>query len=195
MKRRSILKGLTLAPLALGASSIKSIASNVLVNENNVLNELGIRTFINAAGTLTYMSGSLMHPEVVKTITQSSTHFCMMDELQDKVGESIASMVHAEAATVTSGAFSAMTLGLAGILTGNDLKKVEQLPHLAGTGMKSEVICQKSHDERYNHAFLITGCTIVTVETMEELEKAINQLVYQLYGLTEEEIKIVEGGK
>ena len=74
MKRRSILKGLTLAPLALGASSIKSIASNVLVNENNVLNELGIRTFINAAGTLTYMSGSLMHPEVVKTITQSSTH-------------------------------------------------------------------------------------------------------------------------
>ena len=195
MKRRSILKGLTLAPLALGASSIKSIASNVLVNENNVLNELGIRTFINAAGTLTYMSGSLMHPEVVKTITQSSTHFCMMDELQDKVGESIASMVHAEAATVTSGAFSAMTLGLAGILTGNDLKKVEQLPHLAGTGMKSEVICQKSHDERYNHAFLNTGCTIVTVETMEELEKAINQLVYQLYGLTEEEIKIVEGGK
>jgi hypothetical protein len=27
------------------------------------------------------------------------------------------------------------------------------------------------------------------------LEKAIDQLVYQLYGLTEEEIKIVEGGK
>jgi adenine-specific DNA-methyltransferase len=28
-----------------------------------------------------------------------------------------------------------------------------------------------------------------------ELEKAIDQLVYKLYGLTEEEIKIVEGGK
>ena len=27
------------------------------------------------------------------------------------------------------------------------------------------------------------------------LEKEIYQLVYQLYGLTEEEIKIVEGGK
>jgi hypothetical protein len=27
------------------------------------------------------------------------------------------------------------------------------------------------------------------------LEKEIDQLVYQLYGLTEEEIKIVEGGK
>jgi len=174
MKRRSILKGLTLGPLAIGASSIKSIAATTSINESNLLNELGVRTFINAAGTLTYMSGSLMHPEVVKAIQASSTHFCMMDELQDKIGENIAAMVHSEAATVTSGAFSAMTLGLAGILTGNDLKKVEQLPHLAGTGMKSEVICQKSHDERYNHAFLNTGCTIVTVETIEELEKAIN---------------------
>lgn len=33
----------------------------------------------------------------------------MLDELQDKVGEQIAKMTHAEAATVTSGAFSAMT--------------------------------------------------------------------------------------
>ncbi len=183
MKRRSILKGLTLAPLVIGASSIKSIAATASVNENNLLNELGVRTFINAAGTLTYMSGSLMHPEVVKTIKDSSTHFCMMDELQDKVGENIAALVHSEAATVTSGAFSAMTLGLAGILTGNDLKKVEQLPHLAGTGMKSEVICQKSHDERYNHAFLNTGCTIVTVETLEELEKAINEKTAMLHFL------------
>ena len=114
-----------------------------------------------------------MHPEVVKTIREAANHFCMMDELQDKVGELIAEMVHAEAATVTSGAFSAMTLGLAGILTGLDLKKVEQLPHLQGTGMKTEVICQKSHDERYNHAFLNTGCTIVTVETLAELENAM----------------------
>jgi hypothetical protein len=28
-----------------------------------------------------------------------------------------------------------------------------------------------------------------------ELEKAIDDLVYQLYGLTEEEITIVEGGR
>jgi seryl-tRNA(Sec) selenium transferase len=91
------------------------------------------------------------------------------------VGEKIAKMVHAEAATVTCGAFSALTMGLAGVLTGMDLKKVEQLPHLSGTGMKSEVICQKSHDERYNHAFLNTGCTMVLLERVEDLEKAINE--------------------
>jgi L-seryl-tRNA(Ser) seleniumtransferase len=95
--------------------------------------------------------------------------------LQDKVGERIAAMVHAESAVVTSGAFSALTLGLAGVLTGMDLKKVEQLPHLDGTGMKSEVICQKGHEIVYNHAFQNTGCRIVMVETVADLEKAINE--------------------
>ena len=183
MKRRDILKGLTIAPLALGAAPLNSFAGSHLFKDSNLFNEIGVRTFINAAGTLTYMSGSLMHPEVVKTIREAANHFCMMDELQDKVGELIAEMVHAEAATVTSGAFSAMTLGLAGILTGLDLKKVEQLPHLQGTGMKTEVICQKSHDERYNHAFLNTGCNIVTVETLAELENAINDKTAMLHFL------------
>jgi len=31
-------------------------------------------------------------------------------------------------------------------------------------------------------------------EKVKELEKEIDQLVYKLYGLTEEEIKIIEGG-
>ena len=30
---------------------------------------------------------------------------------------------------------------------------------------------------------------------VKEMEREINQMVYQLYGLTEEEIRIVEGGK
>jgi seryl-tRNA(Sec) selenium transferase len=95
--------------------------------------------------------------------------------LQDKVGEKVAALVHAEAAVVTAGAFSGLSLGLAGILTGMDLKKVEQLPHLEGTGMKSEVICQKGHDIVYNHAFRNTGCKIVHVESMADAERAINE--------------------
>jgi len=64
---------------------------------------------------------------------------------------------------------------LAGVLTGMDQKKVEQLPHLEGTGLKSEVICQKGHEIVYNHAFLNTGCKIITVETVEDVEKAISE--------------------
>lgn len=184
MRRRDIMKFIAATPLAgpLLVSVLSGISESAAgepkhdaITKRNLFKELGIRTFINAAGTLTYMTGCLMQDEVVATINSTSKDFCMLDEVQDKVGERIAAMVHSEAATVTSGAFSGLTMGLAGILTGMDLKKVEQLPHLEGTGMKSEVICQKSHDERYNHAFLNTGCTMVLVESVADLEKAINE--------------------
>ena len=181
MKRRNLLKTLSTLPLA-GAFSV-SEAALAVKKQRDVISELGIRSFINAAGTLTYMSGCIMRDEVVETIESTSKQFCMIDEVQDKVGEKIAKMVHAEAAMVTCGAFSAMTLGLAGVLTGTDVNKVEQLPHLEGTSMKSEVICQKSHNERYNHAFLNTGCKVIEVETAEDLEKAINDKTALLHFL------------
>ena len=178
MQRRELIKNLTVLPLAggiIGAGIPLGDAKAAPPPRRDLFKELGVRTFINAAGTLTFMTGSLMHDYVVETIQQTSKDFCLLDELQDKVGERIAQMVHSEAAVVTSGAFSALTLGLAGVLTGTDQKKVEALPHLDGSGMRSEVICQKGHDIVYNHAFRNTGCKIVSIETPEELERAINE--------------------
>ena len=178
MKRRDLLKGLSLLPLTgmlptvLSSLSAKAAPS---AKKRDLFKELGVRTFINAAGTLTFMTGSLMHDYVLDAINAASKDFCLLDELQDKVGEKIATLVHSESAVVTSGAFSGMTLGLAGILTGKDLKKVEALPHLEGTGMKTEVICQKGHDIVYNHALTNTGCKMVMVETAEDLAKAVNE--------------------
>lgn len=193
MKRREILKGLSLLPVTGLVGSLDALAgpmSPAAAPKRDLFKELGVRTFINATGTLTYMTGSLMHDYVLDAINYGADHFCMLDELQDKVGERIAQMVHSESAVVTSGAFSAMTLGLAGILTGMDLKKVEALPHLEGTGMKSEVICQKAHDIVYNHAFINTGCKIVAIETVEELERAINEKTALMHFLN-----IADGGK
>jgi L-seryl-tRNA(Ser) seleniumtransferase len=162
------------APLAVAAVD-NDTSETAAAPKRDLFKELDVRTFINAAGTLTYMTGSLMQDEVLDAINYGAKEFCLLDELQDKVGVKIAQMTHAESAVVTSGAFSAMTLGLAGILTGMDQKKVEMLPHLAGTGMKTEVICQKAHDIVYNHALTNTGCKIIQVETVEDVEKAINE--------------------
>ena len=187
MQRRELLKFFSLAPLAGGITAIPfqsaSAAPVPPSVKRNLFKELGVRTFINAAGTFTMMTGSLMHDYVIDAIQNSSTEFCMLDELQDKVGEKIAALVHSESAVVTSGAFSGMTLGLAGILTGMDQKKVEQLPHLDGTGMKSEVIIQKAHEIVYNHALKNTGCKLIYVETAEEAEQAINDKTALLHFL------------
>ena len=180
MNRRDLLKNLSLLPAAgIGGTFLLPESANATAPppppKRDLYRELGVRTFINAAGTYTFMTGSLMREEVVEAIQNASHEFCLLDELQDKVGEKISQWVKSESAVITSGAFAGMTLGLAGILTGMDQKKVEQLPHLQGTGMKSEVICQKAHDIGYNHALTNTGCIIVQVETAEDVEKAINQ--------------------
>jgi uncharacterized pyridoxal phosphate-dependent enzyme len=183
MKRRNLLKSLPIAGLS---ASLVNTQPNILADKSpkrNLFKELGVRTFINAAGTYTFMTGSLMHDEVVEAIRSTSHEFCLLDELQDKVGEKIAALVKSEAAVVTAGCFSAMTLGLAGVLTGTDPKKAELLPNLAGTGMKSEVIIQKGHDVGYSHALMNTGCKIVFVETIEDVEKAINDKTAMLWFL------------
>jgi uncharacterized pyridoxal phosphate-dependent enzyme len=189
MKRRDIIKGISFLPFAGGiAGSVIPVqqvkgSPAAIKRGRDLFKELGVRTFINAAGTYTFMTGSLMHDYVVDAIRSASTDFCLLDELQDKVGEKIAAMVHSEAAVVTCGAFSGLTLGLAGLLTGTDVEKVKMLPFIEGTGLKSEVLCQKAHVIDYNHALTNTGCRIIIVESVEDVEKAINEKTALLHFL------------
>jgi L-seryl-tRNA(Ser) seleniumtransferase len=175
MKRRDLIKAVSLIPFSGGIFSSKSSFAKNPLPKQDLFKELGVRTFINARGTITFMSGSLMHDYVLDAINSTSKDFCMLEELQDKVGEKIAALTHAEAAMVTSGAFSALTLGMAGILTGLDPKKAQQLPHLSGTGMKSEVIIQKKHQIHYNQALTNCGVKLVWVETPDDVDRAVNE--------------------
>lgn len=178
LDRRQLIKRLSALPLVgglIGGNALSSTArAATTLRYRDYFAELGVRTFINAAGTYTAMTGSLLRDETKDAYNYASEHYVMLDELQDKVGERIAQLVRCEAATVTSGAFSAMTFGMAGVLTGMDPKKAAQVPHLEGTGMKTEAIIQKAHNIGYAHAIRNCGVTVVTVETREELEQAIN---------------------
>lgn len=188
MKRRDVLKNISLLPLAGGVmgSLVTSKALAAPVAKRDVFAELGLRTFINAAGTYTAMTASLMPGEVMEAINQASKEYVMLDEVQDKVGAKIAGMCHAEAAMVTAGCWSAIVLGTAGVITGNDTKKVAMLPNLEGTGLKSEVIIQKSHSVGYDHAVTNTGAKLVLVETAEEAERAINDKTAMMWFLNKE---------
>ena len=173
-RRRRFLETVSTLPFVggvLGALSPSVAESAVARGGRDYFRELGVRPFINAAGTYTAMTASLMPPEVMEAIQYASGHFVMLDELHDRVGERIASLLRSEAAMVTAGAASALTLGTAGVLTGTDRKKVGALPIL--TDMKSDVIIQKSHRFGYDHAVRACGVTLVEVESSDELERAI----------------------
>ncbi|MDH5397321.1 MAG: selenocysteine synthase [Cyclobacteriaceae bacterium] len=184
--RRELLKRLSALPLVGGmfgtAVASGQVSSAVLsAPARDLFKELGVRTFINAAGTYTAMTGSLMPEEVISTIVYGTSDYVNLDELQDKVGERIAEMLDCEYATVSSGAFGAMTIGLAGVIAGMDTEKVAQMPDL--TGMKDEVIVQKAHNIGYTHALRNVGAKLVMVETAKELEKAINKQTAMLWFL------------
>ncbi|NQV75937.1 MAG: selenocysteine synthase, partial [Bacteroidetes bacterium] len=191
MKRREILKSLTILPLAgsmtAAAAPLENVFSAVApAAKRDLFAELGIRTFINAAGNYTVMSGCLMPPDVMDAISAASKKFALVDDVQEKVGVKIAEICHAEAAMVTAGCWSALMLGMAGVLTGMDTKRVSQVPNLAGTGMKTEVILQKSHSAGYDHALTQAGVKLIKVETRAEVEAAINENTAMLWFLNRE---------
>jgi uncharacterized pyridoxal phosphate-dependent enzyme len=172
-RRRRFLETLPALPLAGGALGAGSPASAAVAvaRGRDYFRELGVRPFINAAGTYTAMTASLMPREVMDAIAYASEHFVMLDELHDRVGERVATLLRCEAAMITAGAASALTLGTAGVLTGTDRKKVDALPDL--TDVKNEVIIQKSHRFGYDHAVRACGVRLVEVESSDELARAI----------------------
>jgi len=175
--RRKFLKSLSVAPAVAGLAPAAAAAAP----KRDYFKDLGVRPLINAAGTYTMFTASLMQPEVMDAINYASKHFVRLSELHDAVGKRIAQLLGAEAAMVSAGAASALTLGTAGVLTGMDQKKVLQLPDL--TGLKSEVIVQKSHRVGYDHAIRNCGVKLIEVETREELLRAINEKTAMMFFL------------
>jgi len=133
--------------------------------------KLGVTKIINAAGTYTALTASIMPPPVQAAVAQAARHPVRLAELQQKAGQYIASRLQCEAAMVCSGAASALTLGTAACMTVGNQKAVSLLP-LEVLGLKNEVIVQKTHRYGYDHAIRNCGIRFVEVETLEDYEKA-----------------------
>ena len=142
----------------------------------NPYEELGVPTVINAEGTMTVLGGSLPHPELEAVMAMAGRHFVPIADLEVAAGNRIAQMLKLPdgyTALVTSGAAAAIQSGLAGILTGDNETLIHQIPDL--TGMKSEVIIQKSHRNPFDHQLRTTGVKLVEIETREQLHRAVNE--------------------
>jgi len=142
----------------------------------NPYEELGVTTVINCEGTMTMLGGSLPHPELEAVMTMAGRHFVSIPELEVAAGKRIAEMLklpEGYTALVTSGAAAAIQSGLAGILTGGKEALIRQLPDL--TGMKSEVIIQKSHRNPFDHQLRSTGIKLIEIETLDQFRAAVNE--------------------
>ena len=138
----------------------------------SIYSRLGVRTFINAYGTLTTLSGTLLLPEVKRAMEEASQHFVPIHDLQKKVGERLSELTGAEAGFVTAGASAALCLATCAVTAGADPARIDRLPDL--TGMRNEIVIQKVHRNSYDHAFRMVGVRLVEAETADEVRNAIS---------------------
>jgi L-seryl-tRNA(Ser) seleniumtransferase len=180
-RRRTFLRALATAPaLPILASANQSVAGES-ETARDVITELGIRSFINAAGTFTALTGSLMRPEAMDAMQVASRKYVQLGELHNAVGKRIAELLGCPAALVTAGCASALSLATAACVAGSDPARIRRLPDT--TGMKSEVLVQRSHRVGYDHAIRNVGVRLIEVGTRDELEHAISPRTAMMFFL------------
>jgi uncharacterized pyridoxal phosphate-dependent enzyme len=144
----------------------------------NVYRRIGVRPFINARGTWTYLSGSLMLPEVRQAMEAAAQQFVDMFELQRAVGKRLAALSGAESAMITSGSAGAMAAATAACIAGSDPAKIWQLPDT--TGLKHEVVMLGGRIA-FDNALRLAGGKLVIAESLDELPSAINEQTAVVY--------------
>ena len=182
MNRRTWMKWAAAAPVfgviaARGLTETLAAATGKTAS-SDVYRRLGVRPFINARGTWTYLSGSLELPEVRRAMEDAAQHFVDIFELQSAAGKKLAELSGAESGMVTSGAAGAMAAATAGCLAGTDPAKIWQLPDT--TGMKSEVVMFGGRSA-FDSAIRLAGAKLMLVKDPEDLPAAMNERTAMVY--------------
>ncbi len=135
--------------------------------------KLRVTKIINAAGTYTSLTASTMPPSVQAAVARAAKHPVRLAELQKNAGEYLAQKLKCEAALVSAGAASALTLGTAGCVMLANKCGIRDIPNEV-PHMKNEVIIQKAHRYGYDQAILCCGVRFVEVGSIPEYEAAFN---------------------
>jgi len=133
--------------------------------------KLGVTPFINAAGTYTVLSASTMPDEVQAALALAAKQPVNLNELLDASGAYLAKQLRCEAALVTAGAAAALVVGTAACVTLGNEQSILKIP-TDMSGLKNEVIVQRTHRYDYDHALRNCGIRFVDVETLEQYEQA-----------------------
>jgi len=200
MKRRDVIKGLTMLPLAGGvvgsaqaAMSVssegtgllgvlggeKAAAGSVLAGPE-VYRALGVEPVINCRGTFTIIGASTLVPEAKEAMYNAQSNYVQLDELAMGVGQKLADLSGAEWGVVSCGCAGGIKITTMAAVTGGNPEKLVRIPDLTGFE-KNEVIIPRRSRNTYDHAVRNVGVKVITVETQEELEAAMNPRTAMIY--------------
>lgn len=196
MKRRDVIKGLTMLPLAGGVvgsaqaasegagllgvlGGEKAAAGSVLAGPE-VYRALGVEPVINCRGTFTIIGASTLVPEAKEAMYNAQSNYVQLDELAMGVGQKLAELSGAEWGVVSCGCAGGIKITTMAAVTGGNPEKLVRIPDLTGFE-KNEVIIPRRSRNTYDHAVRNVGVKVITVETQEELEAAMNSRTAMIY--------------
>ena len=147
----------------------------------DIRKELGLRPIVNVSGTMTVLGASIMVPQAVAAMAAIAGEFVEIAQLHQAASRVISRLTGGQAGFVTASCASAISLSVAGCITGQRLLAIERLPDT--TGLRHEVLVQLGHMVGYGasleQSIRITGARVVPVGTVSvaqpyQLEEAIN---------------------
>jgi seryl-tRNA(Sec) selenium transferase len=150
----------------------------------DVYESIGVRPLINARGTYTIISGSVMLPEVRAAMAAAAQRYVHLDELTDAIGARLAVLTGAECGVVTSGCAAALTHATAACVAGGNPDLHVRIPDLRGFP-RDEAIIPKHSRNVYDAAVRAVGLRVIEVDTLADLEAAFGPrtaLVYLFAG-------------
>src|SRR5262245_29640854 len=165
---------------AAAAPTLEDGAANALRVGEDIYRSIGVRPLINARGTFTIISGSLMLPEVRAAIDAAARQHVHLDELMAAVGARLAELTHAEFGMVSSGCAAALTHATAACVAGGNPDLHVRIPNLTGFP-KDEVIIPKHSRNVYDAAVRAVGVRVVEVDTVEDLDAAFGPRTAMVY--------------
>jgi seryl-tRNA(Sec) selenium transferase len=187
-RRSSEIGGLLALPMVLGerpaaAGSLESASAGLQVGAD-IYESIGVRPLINARGTYTIISGSVMLPEVRAAMDAAARQYVQLDELTDAIGARLAALTGAEWGVVTSGCAAALTHATAACVAGGNPDLHVRIPDLAGFARDEAIIPNHSRNV-YDAAVRAVGLRVIAVDTLADFEAALGPrtaLVYILAG-------------
>jgi L-seryl-tRNA(Ser) seleniumtransferase len=187
ISRRDLLRGSAAALMAWprGAPYPRPDAADAGTAElrvDDVYRSMGVRPLINARGTFTILSGSLMLPEVREAMTAAAQQYVHLDELTDAIGARLADLTGAEWGIVTSGCAAALTHATAACVAGGNPDLHIRIPHLDGF-RRDEVIIPRHSRNVYDAAVRAVGVRVLEVSTVGEYERALGPRTAMVYVL------------
>ena len=132
---------------------------------NNIPADLLANRIINAAGTLTRLSGARVSTAVAAAMSQAAQCSFDMWSLQAAASTRIAQATGAEAGLVTTGASAGLTLAAAAAIAGFNVARMQALPFT--DDIPNEILVPRTHRNGYDRAITVAGAKLIDIGTAD----------------------------